>query len=96
LVTLDEVQYWSETQIPRFREWAAENTAFSQHQKSFEFWTSSGFTSEADEYLQSRWANTRKFYVRWRPGMVISAFVEKYASPSVLKTLQQFYTQDLM
>jgi hypothetical protein len=94
LVTREEVQYWSETQIPRFREWAEANAAFAHHQKSFEFWTSSGFTTEAIEYLRSRWANTRKFSVCWRYGAEVSAFVEKYAAPSVLKTLKEFYAQD--
>ena len=96
LVSVDEARHWSEKQIPRVREWAAANPGFTHHEQSFEFWTTSGFTAEAIDYLASRWVNTRKFKVHWRSGTEVSAFVEQHATPSVVKTLQEFSTPDLV
>jgi hypothetical protein len=95
LVSLDEVRHWSETRIPRIRKWLASNSALAQHERAFEFWTSSAFSPEAIDYLQLRWSNTRKFTVRWRSGPEVSDFVDKHAAASVSRTLREFYTKEL-
>ena len=67
-VTLEEVKYWLEKQVPIFR--GAHNLESRLHglKERFEFWTTGIFSVEALAYLNERKAAIKKYEIDWKVG----------------------------
>lgn len=91
LVTMDEVKYWLEKQIPVIRGSQKYEQRFSNMTKIFEFWSTSSYTNDALEYLKERKSSISKYQIEWRDGEYVKDQASKLKNKTIIRILNQYY-----
>jgi hypothetical protein len=90
-VDVDEVKKWVEERVPTIRKWAITQPRFSSSKMTFEFWTTTTFTKEAIEYLESAQSRIKLYNISWKDGGGVASYVRGIKADSLLKTLNEHY-----
>ncbi len=90
-VTLEDVKYWLEKQVPIIR--AAQNaeSRFNNKRMVFEFWTTGTYEVDALEYLEKRKKATNKYDIDWRDGAYVLTESRRLETDMITKTLKTHY-----
>ncbi len=90
-MTLDEVEYWLEKQVPIFCASKKFEKRFSNKDKIYEVWTTGSYDDDALEYLEKRKAEIKKYNINWRDGNYILSLSKKLETKTIYKTLKKYY-----
>lgn len=90
-VTLEEVKYWLEKQVPIFYNSKKFEQRFANKRKNYEFWTTGIFDDDALNYLKARQEKIKKYEICWRDGKYILNQAKKLETKTVYKTLKKYY-----
>jgi hypothetical protein len=90
-VTLDEVKYWLEKQVPIIRASQKYEQRFNNKDSVFEFWTTGSFEEEALKYLDERKQNINKYEINWRDGEYVLEEAKKLNTNTIAKILKTHY-----
>lgn len=93
-VTLEEVKYWLEKQVPIIRAAHLLEQRFDNLAHIFEFWTTGQFSSEALTFLESRKSTIKKYTIRWRGPSEVEAQASTLKNKTMHKLLKRFYQKD--
>ena len=89
-VTMDEVKYWLEKQIPIMRAAHTYEARLQGLHERFEFWSTGPFPSEVTSYLQDRQKKIRKYQIIWRDGDDILSMAAPLKNKTMHKLLKRF------
>lgn len=90
-VSLEEVKYWLEKQVPIIRAYHAYQQRFVQKIELFEFWTTARFSNEAKAYLKERKTAIKKYQIGWKEGREVLTEARRLSSRMIFKTLKTHY-----
>jgi hypothetical protein len=90
-VTKDEVEKWVEKRIPVIHKWLLSQPRFSTSPYSFEFWTTSEFSSDANKYLKKVSQKTKKYKIVWKNGKEVLEYLKAIKAKPLVQTLNEHY-----
>ncbi len=93
-VTLEEIKYWLEKQVPIMRAAHTFEQRFHNLTERFEFWTTGQFEPEVIEYLKDRQKNIRKYQISWRGPDDVVSVAAKLKNKTMHRLLRRFYLKD--
>jgi hypothetical protein len=90
-VTLEDVKYWLEKQVPIFYGSKKHEQRFANKRKVYEIWTMGSYDDEALTYLEERKKAIKKYDIFWRDGKYVLTQSKKLETKTVYKTLKKYY-----
>lgn len=93
-VTLEEVKYWLEKQVPIMRAAHNNEQRFHNLTERFEFWTTGQFDPEVIAYLEDRQKNIRKYQIAWQGPDEVLTVAAKLKNKTMHRLLKRFYRKD--
>lgn len=90
-VSKEEINYWLTKQIPIFRSYALLHPDWKERKMTFEFWTTSKFTEEAVEILNTAQQNTKKYQIIYRDCKEVSTIIKESGNKALVKTFNEHY-----
>lgn len=96
LVTLDGVKQWCEKTVPWSYLHLSSQKLYKDKKVTFEYWTSTDFTSDASDYLTAESARHHKYSIKWKNRRQVEDTLRAIADPYVLKVWDSHYRPSLM
>ncbi len=94
-VSLEEVKYWLEKQVPIIRGAHKFEGRFHGLAERYEFWTTGKFTEDVVAYLEERKRTIRRYEIDWKDGTDLQALASKLPNKTMQRLLKRFYHKDL-
>jgi hypothetical protein len=60
----NEIDIWLGNKLPIIRKWILKQHSFSNHELTFEFWSTGGFTKDAEDLINVRKQSTKKYTIK--------------------------------
>lgn len=93
-VTLEEIKYWLEKQVPIIRGAHLSEPRFDGLNHIFEFWTTGPISPDALAFLEERKSAIKKYEIRWRGPAEVAAEAAKPKNKTMQKLLKKHYQKD--
>ncbi len=90
-VTLDEVKYWLDEQVPVFRAYALAHPDWQDAELVFEFWTTSSFEPDALNRLEKSKEITKKYQIEFKDHRGVTEHIAKTKSKSLISTYKEHF-----
>lgn len=90
-VSLQDVKYWIEKQIPIINASHKWERRFNNKKSIFEFWTTASYSDEALNYLNERKQAIKKYEINWRDGNYILIEAKRLNTDTIAKILKTHY-----
>lgn len=94
LVSLGEIKDWITRQIPRIKAALLQNRDGRTPDLVFEFWTTSSFSPEALEFLETAARRTKAYGIKWFDRTQLPTFAEKAGDTYLPKILNDFFLRN--
>jgi hypothetical protein len=91
-ITADDVEKWLNERVPRIRNFLRNNREDQNQKLSFEFWTTSHFTPEAEDFLRKSTQRTTKYSVKWKDQHTLRAYVSELQDSYLKDILERYYS----
>ncbi|MAI60815.1 MAG: hypothetical protein CBB87_00105 [Micavibrio sp. TMED27] len=92
-VTIEEVKYWLEKQVPIFYGSQKYEQRFADKRKVYEIWTMGYYEDDALEYLNERKDVIKKYDIFWRDNEYVLSQSKKLETKTVYNTLRKYYLE---
>ncbi|EKD84353.1 MAG: hypothetical protein ACD_39C00095G0011 [uncultured bacterium] len=94
LISQADIEKWFK-QIKRIRDWVKNQALYVQANLTFEYWTSSGFTEDAESTLKAVQAKLTKYSIHWRAGKDVTKYAQDLKLGSMVNLLREHYVKDV-
>lgn len=91
VTTLDDVETWLTTKVPRIHNWAVRQERFQGCNFHYEFWTSGTFAADALQRLAAAKAEISRYAIGWKDGPAVRQHAARLKPKSVLNMLDQHF-----
>jgi hypothetical protein len=91
MIGIDDIEKWLTDRVPGIFRATKLEPRFSGSEVHFEFWTSGGFTPEAEARLAKAKASTRKYGIGWKSGKEVRAEIAKMASSGMAAMFDEHF-----
>lgn len=91
VTTLDDVETWLTTKVPRIHNWAVRQDRFQECSFHYEFWTCGTFASDALQRLAAAKAEIGRYAIGWKDGPDVRKYAARLRPKSVLNMLDQHF-----
>lgn len=95
LTSKGEIETWLGEKVPVIRRWIINQSAYSEEEIVFEFWSTGGYTDDARELLATRKAETKKYKIDYfdLPNMIVKS--NEIKSKKFTKILMEYYVKEI-
>ncbi|PYF82453.1 hypothetical protein DFP75_103281 [Marinomonas alcarazii] len=95
-VTLDEVNYWLNEQIPVFRTFSLTHPDWKNTDLIFEFWTTGTYELDALKRLEEASKNTTKYIINFKDNVQVHKTINNTKNSALIKTFSDhFYSHPM-
>ena len=93
-VTLDDINYWLNQQVPVFRAFALAHPDWKDKEMTFEFWTTGKFSPEASERLEKARQNTKKYVIDYKDWQGVTDEIRNSNNKPLLKMFSEHFIKN--
>lgn len=94
LIDKEDIEKWF-TRVKRIRNWVKNQASYFQANLTFEYWTSSGFTEDAESTLKAVQSKLTKYSIHWRAGKDVIKYAQDLKLGSMVNLLREHYVKDV-
>lgn len=94
-INKEEIETWLGHKIPVIRKWILDQPSLSGREITFEFWSTGGFTPEAEQILEKRKSNTKKYNINYFNLDQMINKSKELNSKKFTEILQDYYVRDI-
>ena len=94
-VSEEEVESWLSKKIPVIRKWILDQPSISDREIVFEFWSTGGFTIEAETKMKERKMKTKKYRIEYFNIEDMLKMSKTLKSKKFTEILREYYTRDI-
>jgi hypothetical protein len=90
-VTLEEIDYWLQQQVPIFRAFSLAHTDWKSKKMTFEFWTTGTFEPDAFARLEQAKESIKKYHIDFKDFKGVTEKVKLTESKTLIKTFSDHF-----
>ena len=94
LIDKKDIEKWF-IRIKRIKNWVKNQALYLQANLTFEYWTSSGFTGDAEATLKAAQSKLTKYSIHWRAGKDVIKYAQAVKLTSMVNILREHYVKDV-